>query len=86
VFGASLAIGALSGLAQFNTRTGADMSAADASRQSAGASMATSTARILDRYLNQLPTVTIREGYRVKVYLTNDFDLPAYLVTPGGAR
>jgi hypothetical protein len=34
-----------------------------------------------------LPTVTIREGHRIKVYLSNDLELPAYhdpLVTPGG--
>ena len=37
-----------------------------------------STGRILDRYLNVLPTITIREGYRIKVYLTNDLDLPAF--------
>ena len=64
VFGASLAVGALSGLAQFGTRTGSDMNFGEASRQAAGASLATTTARILDRYLNVLPTVTIREGYR----------------------
>ena len=41
----------------------------------------------LDRYLNVLPTITIREGYRIKVYLTNDLDLPAYLPTGlGGAQ
>ena len=34
--------------------------------------------RILDRFLNQLPTVTIREGHRLKVYLTADLALPAY--------
>jgi type IV secretion system protein VirB10 len=33
---------------------------------------------VLDRFLNVLPTVTIREGHRVKVYLTNDFELPEY--------
>jgi hypothetical protein len=25
-----------------------------------------------------LPTITIREGHRVKVYLTSDIELPAY--------
>jgi type IV secretion system protein VirB10 len=83
VFGASLAIGAISGLAQYTTR-GADTNTfSDAYRQSAGASLATSTSRILDRYLNVLPTITIREGFRIKVYLTNDFDLPAYAATGG---
>ena len=37
-----------------------------------------STARVLDRYLNVLPTITIREGHRVKIVLTNDLYLPAY--------
>src|SRR5438045_7084545 len=72
VFGASLAIGAISGLAQFNTRSGFETGFGDAYRQAAGSSLATSTARVLDRYLNVLPTITIREGYRLKVYLTND--------------
>jgi type IV secretory pathway VirB10-like protein len=84
VFGASLAIGALSGLAQYGTTGGlGTTSFADEYRQAAGASLATSTGRILDRYLNVLPTITIREGFRIKVYLTNDFDLPAYAATGG---
>ena len=33
---------------------------------------------ILDRFLNILPTVTIREGHRVKVYLSGDLLLPDY--------
>ena len=41
-------------------------------------SLAQSSHRILDRYLNILPTVTIREGHRLKVYLTNDLVLPDY--------
>ena len=88
VFGASLAIGALSGLAQYGTTGGlGTTSFADEYRQAAGASLAASTGRVLDRYLNVLPTITIREGYRIKVYLTNDLDLPAYAPTGlGGAQ
>jgi type IV secretion system protein VirB10 len=87
VFGASLAIGAIAGLAQVGTRGGFDPSFGDAARQSAGGSLATSTARVLDRYLNVLPTVTIREGHRIKVVLTGDLRLPAYgpaVMTQGG--
>jgi type IV secretion system protein VirB10 len=85
VFGASLAIGALSGLAQYGARSSADTySFGDAYRQAAGASLAASTGRVLDRYLNVLPTITIREGYRIKVYLTNDLELPVYASTVGG--
>jgi type IV secretion system protein VirB10 len=89
IFGASAAIGALSGLAQFGTTSGlASTSFGDEYRQAAGASLASSTSRILDRYLNVLPTITIREGYRIKVYLTADFDLPAYVPASesGGVR
>ena len=85
-FGASLAVGALSGLAQLHTRTGVDVTFANTAAQDAGSSLATSAARILDRYLNVLPTITIREGYRLKVYLTGDFDLPPYKTIAGGAQ
>jgi type IV secretion system protein VirB10 len=88
VFGASVAIGALSGLAQYGTTGGFGPSTfGDQYRQAAGASLAASTGRVLDRYLNVLPTITIREGYRIKVYLTNDLDLPAFAPAgPGGAQ
>jgi type IV secretory pathway VirB10-like protein len=85
VFGASIAIGALSGLAQYGTSAGYGPSSfGDQYRQAAGASLAASTGRVLDRYLNVLPTITIREGYRIKVYLTNDLDLPPYAATSLG--
>lgn len=81
VFGASVAIGALSGLAQFGTTAGyAPSDFENEYRQAAGASLAASAGRVLDRYLNVLPTITIREGYRIKIYLTGDLDLP--LSTP----
>ena len=89
IFSASAAIGALAGLAQFGTTSGlASTSFGDEYRQAAGASLASSTSRILDRYLNVLPTITIREGYRVKVYLTADFELPIYPTSSeaGGLR
>ena len=38
--------------------------------------MANSSINILDRFLNILPTVTIREGSRVKVYFSGDLLLP----------
>ena len=80
VFGASLAIGALSGLTQYQTRGAADPAYGfqDAYRQGMGSSLAASTGRVLDRFLNVLPTITIREGHRIKVYLTSDLDLPEY--------
>ncbi len=87
VFGASLAIGALSGLAQYGTRstTGAYDFGSEY-RQATGASLGTSASRVLDRYLNVLPTITVREGARVKVYLSNDLELPVYVPAPGALR
>jgi type IV secretion system protein VirB10 len=87
VFGASLAVGALAGLAQFNTRGIDAETFGDSYRQATGASLASSGTRILDRFLNVLPTITIREGFRIKVYLTNDLELPAYAAgVEGGVR
>lgn len=77
VFGASLALGTIAGLSQANTRYG-DTSAADVYRQGVASSLAQSSVHILDRYLNVLPTFTIREGHRIKVYLAGDLTLPAY--------
>ena len=78
IFGASLAIGAIAGLAEADTRASAFQSSTDAYRQGVASSLSQSSLRILDRYLNVLPTVTIREGHRVKVYLSDDLLLPAY--------
>lgn len=75
-FGASLALGAIAGLAQYQSRSGLDESFFDSYRQATGANLAQSSTRILDRFLNVLPTVTIREGHRVKIYLTADLELP----------
>jgi len=76
IFGATLAVGALAGLAQVNTSLGYDASWSDTYRQGVAGSVAQSSLHILDRFLNRLPTVTIREGHRVKVYLTGDLDVP----------
>jgi len=80
IFGASIALGSLSGLAQYATRSAssADYGFSDAFGQGMGASLAGSSARVLDRFLNVLPSVTIREGHRLKIYLTRDLDLPPY--------
>lgn len=78
VFGVSIAIGALAGLSQANTRYGLDESGAQAYEQGVASSLSQSSLHILDRYLNVLPTFTIREGYRIKVYLSQDLMLPSY--------
>ena len=78
IFGVSLAIGALGAVAEAGTSGGLNASSSDLMRQGFAASTAQSSAQILDKFLNVMPTVTIREGHRVKVYLSGDLALPDY--------
>jgi type IV secretion system protein VirB10 len=78
VFGVSLAVGAIAGLANINTGYGYDSTSTDAYRRGVASSLSQSSLRILNRYMNILPTFTIREGVRVKVILTDDLTLPDY--------
>jgi type IV secretion system protein TrbI len=78
IFGASLAIGALGAAAQLGTASVFTQSGADRLREGFGISASQSSVQILDKFLNVLPTITIREGHRVKVYLAGDLSLPAY--------
>jgi type IV secretory pathway VirB10-like protein len=78
IFGASLAIGAIGAVAESGTSGALTASGSDLMRQGFAQSMGQSSAQILDRFLNILPTVTIREGHRVKVYLSGDLALPDY--------
>jgi type IV secretion system protein VirB10 len=78
-FGAAAAVGLLSGLAQSLTSWGTNRAGSTVViAGSAGEATAQATAQTMNRFLNRLPTVTIREGHRVKVYLTSDLELPAY--------
>ena len=78
IFGVSLALGALGAVAEAGTANSLTASSADLMRQGFAESTAQSSAQILDKFLNIMPTVTIREGHRVKVYLTGDLALPDY--------
>ena len=81
MFGAAAAVGLISGLAQSIGTAG--LAGGNDSRTviiAGGAADAASQAslQVMSRFLNRLPTITIREGHRVKVYLTSDLQLPAY--------
>ncbi len=79
IFGTSIALGIIAGAAEATTSTsGYSESGSDAIRQGIASSLAQSGAHVLDRFLNILPTITIREGHRIKVYLSDDLLLPAY--------
>ncbi|MBS1815435.1 MAG: hypothetical protein JSS87_11210, partial [Acidobacteria bacterium] len=44
----------------------------------AASSVSQSATTVLDRFMQIPPTITIREGHRVKVYITQDMLLPGY--------
>jgi type IV secretory pathway VirB10-like protein len=79
IFGTSIALGVIAGAAQIEqggatlTGTGSQLFATGAS-----ASVSESATTILNRFMQIPPTITIREGHRVKVYFTQDMLLPAY--------
>jgi type IV secretory pathway VirB10-like protein len=78
IFGTSIALGIIAGAAESTTDSGDNRSGSDAIRQGMASSLSASAAHVLDRFINIPPTITIREGHRVKVYLTQDLLLPAY--------
>jgi len=79
IFGASIALGVISGAAEAtNANQGYNESGSEAYKTGIASSLSQSSANVLDRFINIPPTITIREGHRMKVYITQDMLLPAY--------
>jgi type IV secretion system protein VirB10 len=79
IFGTSIALGVVAGASQITQGGGTiTTSGSQAFTNGAAGSVSQSAAAILDRFLQIPPTITIREGHRVKVYFTQDLLLPAY--------
>ena len=78
IFGASLVLGVLGGISEANTGTLLNATEADRIREGLGSGLGNAGEQVLGRFLNILPTVTIREGARVKIYLSGDLLLPDY--------
>jgi type IV secretion system protein VirB10 len=79
IFGTSIALGVIAGASQITQGGGTiTTSGSQAFTTGAAASVSQSAATILDRFIQIPPTITIREGHRVKVYFTQDMLLPAY--------
>ncbi len=79
IFGASIALGIISGAAEAtNANQGYNETGSEAYKAGIASSLSQSSANVLDRFINIPPTITIREGHRIKVYITQDMLLPAY--------
>ncbi len=72
--GAAGAVGVISGLTLRGSQPYAGGS--EGARAGAGTGMGRAGETILDRYLNRLPTVTIRAGQRLRVIFTSDALVP----------
>ena len=79
IFGTSIALGVVAGASEITQGGGTiTTSGSQAFTNGAASSVSQSAASILDRFIQIPPTITIREGHRVKVYFTQDLLLPAY--------
>lgn len=79
IFGTSIALGVVSGAAQI-TQGGSSYNSTGSQQfvNGAAAGISQQATTMLDRFIQIPPTITIREGHRVKVYFTQDLLLPAY--------
>lgn len=78
IFGTSIALGIIGGAAEMSNSGGAlTGNGVDAYKYGVAASLSENATTVLDRFINIPPTITIREGYRVKVYISQDMLLPA---------
>jgi len=79
IFGTSIALGVIAGASQIS-QGGSNLTSSGSQSFTNGAasSVSQSATTILDKFIQIPPTITIREGHRVKVYFTQDMLLPAY--------
>ena len=79
IFGTSIVLGVIAGAAEI-TQGGSSFVGSGSQEFTNGAagSVSESATTVLDQFLQIPPTITIREGHRVKVYFTQDMLLPAY--------
>ena len=78
IFGASIALGVIAGAAEISNSGGVlTGSGEDAYKYGVASQVSQSATTILDRFIQIPPTLTIREGHRVKVYILQDLLLPA---------
>jgi type IV secretion system protein VirB10 len=79
IFGTSIALGIIAGAGEIEEGGGTiTTSGSQAFTTGTASSVSQSATTVLDRFMQIPPTITIREGHRVKVYFTQDMLLPAY--------
>jgi type IV secretory pathway VirB10-like protein len=79
IFGTSIALGVIAGAGEIEAGGGViSTNGSQAFATGASASVSQSASSVLDRFIQIPPSITIREGHRIKVYFSQDLLLPAY--------
>ncbi len=79
IFGTSIALGVIAGAGEISAGgNNLNISGAQEFTHGADARVSNTATTIMDQFIQIPPTITIREGHRVKVYFTQDMLLPAY--------
>lgn len=76
-FAAAAAIGGIGGLAQIGN-TGSVLTSDAEIRNGISEQSAQESEQILNKFLNRLPVITVKEGSRARIYITQDMLIPSY--------
>jgi type IV secretory pathway VirB10-like protein len=76
-FAAAAAIGGIGGLAQVGN-SGSILDSSTQIRNGISAQTAAESEQILNKFLNRLPTITVKEGTRARIYINQDLLIPSY--------
>jgi type IV secretion system protein VirB10 len=76
-FAAAALIGGIGGLAQIGN-TGSVLTADAEIRNGISEQTAQESEQILNHFLNRLPVITVKEGSRARIYITQDMLIPSY--------
>ena len=76
-FAAAAAVGGIGGLAQVGN-SGTILDASTQIRNGISAQTAQESEQILNKFLNRLPVITVKEGSRARVYINQDIMIPSY--------
>ncbi len=76
-FAAAAAVGGIGGLAQIGNN-GSVLDANTQVRNGISSQTAQESEQILNKFLNRLPVITVKEGSRARVYINQDILIPSY--------
>ena len=76
-FAAAAVVGGIGGLAQIGN-SGSVFTPSTEIRNGISEQTAQESEQILNKFLNRLPTITLREGSRARVYISRDILIPSY--------